>query len=317
MSEVYNLKLIQYENGQVEFRRYDKPINAIQEDDSWILDFEKLAKKFKERVAMADYIADNTIENPFTGKEEFIPEFDIEQQKELEKRQKEKHSATVSRKRTIQSLYKLSRQANWEYFITLTFDTTQQNRYDFRECMRKCRKWLNHQKERKASELKYLIVPEMHKDGAWHVHGLIANCGDMEITDSGRVAIGDKSFVRTSENQGHKWIYNLSGWKYGWSTATKVGDTRKVSTYITKYIIKELCACTKHQRRYFRSNNISEPQEYTFLVEGTAEEKQAYIQQIADSLGVDYTYSKALTGEFPVEYIFYEMKRKEEKENEV
>lgn len=217
--------------------------------------------------------------------------------------------------RSVQEIYKYSRQVEWEYFITLTFDESKVDRYDFSTCMKKANQWFNNQQKRVASDLKYLYVPELHKDGAWHIHGLIADVGNMKIEDSGRVSIGGKAYVRTEKNSQYPTIYNLSGWKNGWSTATVVSDTHRVSTYITKYITKELCEVTKGKRRYYRSRNISEPKETTFIVEGTPEEKDEYIQMLVDSLGVDLVHEKSISGTYnAVTYRYYQRNGDEKNE---
>ena len=73
--------------------------------------------------------------------------------------------------------------------------------------------------------LMYLIVPELHKDGAIHMHGLIS--GKVELVDSGH---------KTND----KTIYNMPQWKYGYSTAIELtGDRQAVAKYITKYISKD------------------------------------------------------------------------------
>ena len=67
-------------------------------------------------------------------------------------------SVRNSLNRTIHAIYKYSRQCNWEYFITLTFNKECVNRYDFSECMKKANKWFQHQHDRFAHDLKYLFV---------------------------------------------------------------------------------------------------------------------------------------------------------------
>ena len=52
--------------------------------------------------------------------------------------------------------------------------------------MKKAHKWINNCKNRKARELLYLLVPEQHKDGAWHIHGLLCNTTGLTFTDSGK-----------------------------------------------------------------------------------------------------------------------------------
>ena len=309
MDKVYNLKVIEYDNGSVEIRSYEQPLNDdytyhfIDENEERKARFDKLQKEVrkahKEREERMFNLFHPEQLNPFTG--EMVVVLDEDEFEHYEA--KRQHSLYVSRNRTIQAIYKYSRQAVWEYFITLTFDPEKVQRYDFSECMKKTRIWLNHQKARYAPDLQYLFVPEQHEDGAWHIHGVIARVGNMQITDSGRVSINGKAYKRISGNQNHHTIYNLSGWKFGYSTATKVMDTHKVSTYITKYITKDLCESSKNRKRYYRSQNISEPKETEWLVEG---DKEEVIQQIAESLGVNLEYEKSVESFISVDYKFYQ-----------
>lgn len=111
----------------------------------------------------------------------------------------------------------------WEYMVTFTLDGNKIDRYDEKGINKKFKKWLNHQTERK--NLKYLIIPERHKDGAIHFHGLIN--ADFNYVDSGHK---DKS-GRT--------VYNIKDYPFGFSSAVKLdGNKIAVAKYVTKYITK-------------------------------------------------------------------------------
>lgn len=293
MDGAYNFRIIQYANGSVEIRKYSSPVNAIYAGESTI---EPIYKKPKKRESQKEY-------NPFTDEMERLPTFE-----------ESERSARNSLNRTKQNIYKYSRQANWEYFITLTFDGAKVDRYDFDICISKVNQWFKNQKRLHAPELKYLYVPEQHKNGAWHIHGVICDIGEMKLTDSGRVAIGKKSYIRTTENANYPTIYNLSGWRFGFSTATKVKDKHKVATYITKYLTKDLCECTFGKKRFYKSRNIPEPEEKGFIVE--PHESVDFLQIIENSIGLILVHEKEVTGEHQsVTYRYYQEER-EEKENE-
>lgn len=289
MDKTYNLKVFVFENGSAEVRKYSVPISPNKD----------AVKKRLE--GKRDVLEDLFIKeyNPFTDKVEYME--DMYCAKELEKRAN--HNLRVSFNRTVNEIYKLSRQCTWEYFITLTFDKTKVDRYNFDECMKKANSWFNNQRKRYAKDLQYLFVPEQHKDGAWHIHGLLSRVGEMSFVDSGK-KINDKV------------IYNLSGWKNGFSTATEVEDIQRVSSYIVKYITKELCEVTKGKRRYYRSQNIPKPSEEVFLLESGCDVE--FIDTLADSLGFDVSYVKTVKGEYmDIEYIYLNtQKESEEKKNE-
>lgn len=297
MSELFNVKILQYGNGQVEIRTYDKVINMQYLNKS----AEEVAKSQQfGKQRMNDVCTPDIYDNPFTGESESLYTFG---QLDMLKQRKER-CLKSSLNRTKQEIYKISRQCRWEYFLTLTFSPEVIDRYDYSTCMKKANKWFNNQKNRYAKDLQYVFVPEQHKDGAWHIHGLIAQVGSMSFADSG------KKF-------GSKTVFNLSGWRNGFSTAVKIGETKedlyKVSSYICKYITKELCEVTKGKKRYFRSQNIAEPIETNVLVEGSID---SYIQMVADSLGVDLDYEKEVNGFLNVNCKYYKVNEEsEEKEN--
>ena len=293
MEGAYNIRVIRYENGTFEIRQYSNPVNAIYEGETSVASIYHTGMKRKVNL---EY-------NPFTD--------EMEKLRTIEDAER---SAKNSLNRTKQNIYKFSRQADWEYFITLTFDGSKVNRYDFDECMGKANNWFNNQKKRKAPDLKYLFVPEQHKDGAWHIHGVIADVGEMSFADSGRVAIGQKAYRRSDVNSEFATIYNLSGWRFGFSTATKVRDKYKVASYIIKYITKDLCESTFGKKRYYRSRNIPEPIEKGFIVE--PQDFDSFMAEMVDSFGCGMVYKKEVNGLYQsVTYRFYQEER-EEKENE-
>lgn len=159
----------------------------------------------------------------------------------------DKYAETASN-RSKKAIYELTRSNVWEYFFTVTFRPEDGfDRYDYDACYKKLSRWLNNQRLRKAPDLKYLFVPEEHKDGAYHFHGLVSNIGSLTLQDSHR---------RTKDGL---IIYNCLDWKNGYTTATEVKDTHRVAYYVTKYITKELCDHVKGRQRYLCSKNLNRP----------------------------------------------------------
>ena len=149
-----------------------------------------------------------------------------------------------SMNRTTQKILGITRANKWDYFITFTFNGLNVDRSDLKEISKKTRKWLNNQKNRKASDLKYILVPELHADGInWHLHGLLANIGTIQLEDSTKI------------DRAGNTIYNVIDWEMGYSTVTKVLNNDGVSYYIIKYITKQICKLTKNRKRYWSSKN--------------------------------------------------------------
>ena len=125
------------------------------------------------------------------------------------------------------------------YFITLTLDRREVDRYDAAAMQRRLNVWLSNQVQRRG--LAYVLVPELHKDGALHYHGLINAA--LPVVDSGTVipAGGGKPRRPRRGDLDSRTVYNLPGWKYGFSTALElVGDYGRAVSYVCKYIGKNL-----------------------------------------------------------------------------
>lgn len=160
-----------------------------------------------------------------------------------------KHSMNVSLNRTKSAIYDLAKSNYWDWFVTLTFDPQLVDSTNYDTVVACIKKFIDRNRKTLAPDLVYLLVPEFHADKEkFHFHGLFADVGYMQFVESG-----------LSDHSGNM-IYNIYDWKYGFSTATKIQDSKKVSGYITKYITKECMIHTKNKRRYLSSKNIKRPQ---------------------------------------------------------
>lgn len=150
-----------------------------------------------------------------------------------------------ARRRARATLVDLARSTNFRYFVTLTLDAAKIDRYDDREIIRKLSTWADNQVRRKG--LAYVLVPERHKDGAVHFHGLINDA--LQLVDSGtmRPPGGGKPRKPRSRAQKAAWlqegggvVYNIPGWTLGYTTALELyGDRLAAIGYVTKYIGKD------------------------------------------------------------------------------
>ena len=140
---------------------------------------------------------------------------------------------------------------SWRYMVTLTLDKSKIDRYNAKEVVQPFKTWLNNMVKRR--KIKYLIVPELHEDGAIHFHGLISE--GLNLVDSGTVKVpGYKPPIRraTAECFGYdledpqvRPVYNTPDYKLGFSTIVPIdANIEAVSRYMTKY-------CLKHFKKIF------------------------------------------------------------------
>lgn len=129
-----------------------------------------------------------------------------------------------SMRRARAKLRRLALSNGFQYFVTLTLDGSKIDRYDGAAIVKALGRWADNMVRRHG--LRYILVPERHKDGAFHFHGFIAG-DDLKIIDSG---------VRWEGRA----VYNLGQWTLGFSTAQELyGDYHAAVTYCCKYIGKQ------------------------------------------------------------------------------
>lgn len=245
----YNLKVIQYGNGSAQIRLYDEPL-SISERQREDRDLKMEREPFNGSLV-------RVIEN-------FPSPIDP-----LESRKN-------SLLRTRRLIAEYARSICWEWFCTFTFSPDKADRTNYKKCCKQMRAWLKNTRDRKAENLQYLAVPELHKDmESWHFHVLLANTGGLLFNDSGIIQNGKR-------------VYNVPGWTLGFSTATGVQDTYRVQKYIIKYMTKECHRLSRGEHRYFVSHKLPKPKKSIYTVEKG--EEMNMIRDIADSLKSEVVY---------------------------
>ncbi len=185
-----------------------------------------------------------------------------------------KHCIASANSRAKNKVYRIARSNTWDWFITLTFERTKTDASDYDEIVEKLNTFLYNLKARKCPNLKYLIVAELHADKKnYHFHGLLANCDELRFR-----------YWKTDYKKNLP-IYNIVDWSYGFTTATRVQDSSKVSSYITKYITKDVDFHLKEKRRFYYSRNCNIAEEELFLLD-----EDDFLKTYADRI----TYTKTV-----------------------
>ena len=185
-------------------------------------------------------------------------------------------SLYVSKNRTLNTIYQLTRSYKWDYFITLTFNPARVNRSDYSDCLRCASEYFKYLRKTECPKLTWCIVPELHDDGInWHIHGVIGNAQNIKLSDSGK-----------------RWhdqvVYNLTNYIYGYTSATKVINNFAVSHYMTKYITKNLSLNIKNRKRFSVSKGLIRPERTVYNL--SEKEKLKFIE----SIGKNILYTKQI-----------------------
>ena len=270
----FNVRLINYPNGERQLRYYSVP-QYLKDELPQDLEVKKKKEKRKE------FEKTHALE-PFTNT--WVKEIDTFEDAAPDTSDN-KHSFFVSVNRSKNAVYSYARCEIWEWFVTFTINAKNKDRYDYDECSKAVRQWLNNQRKRYAPDLKYLVVPEKHEDGAWHFHGVLCNTGEMTFTYSG---FRDKK---------GKMVFNCDNYSLGFTTATRVQNVHKVAKYVGKYITKTLCELTPGRQRYFVSKTINKPDSLVMMFDRDEDDLYDFVVTLANSCGQELKHVSSVGNE--------------------
>lgn len=150
-----------------------------------------------------------------------------------------------SRRRAAAAVREIALCTPFDYFVTLTLDPQKIDRYSIDDAVTRMRSWLDNRVRRHG--LRYILVPELHKDGAVHFHGFF-NAEGCSFVDSGTMKIpgckAPRKIVKPSTRQkylvdGAQIVYNVADWSLGFSTAIPLyGERAAAVSYVCKYVTK-------------------------------------------------------------------------------
>lgn len=133
----------------------------------------------------------------------------------------------------------------WGYFVTLTLDKRKYDRYNLERFHRDLALFLKGVNRYRDDKVKYLFIPEQHTDGAWHIHGFVSG---LIPSDLRLFTLDEKlpDYIRNKLEKG----YNVYEWvkyreQFGFCDLEEIKSKERASSYVRKYITKELAKCVK------------------------------------------------------------------------
>ena len=163
-------------------------------------------------------------------------------------------------KRAFDAVFDIVYQNEWDLFLTLTLRPDDSlDRTDPKQIIEPLRIWLSNLVQRKG--LRYILIPEKHKNGGIHAHMLCNNV--FQLVDSGtktythfkRPMMDATAIARGLDPEHGQTVYNVPEWRYGFTTAIYVyGNPGNLAFYLTKYLTKDMKKI--FGKYYWSSKNI-------------------------------------------------------------
>lgn len=112
----------------------------------------------------------------------------------------------------------------WDYWCTFTVDPRKYDRYCLKKYQAAFAEFIHNYNKRLPDmyKVRYLLVPEMHQDSAWHFHGFLKgiNPEDLCMNSNGYL----------------EWAQYRK--QFGYMSIEPIKDIAKASAYLTKYMEK-------------------------------------------------------------------------------
>jgi len=149
--------------------------------------------------------------------------------------------------RTRSKIYELAMCNDWEFFVTLTLDKRKYDRMDLKRYRVDLAQFIRNYNRKHKINIKYLLIPEEHKDRAWHMHGLLMGL--------------PRAHLKVNENGYLDWFAYRD--KFGYISIDEIRNKEATSRYITKYITKNLESCVKEvgAHMYYCSRGLKRAEE--------------------------------------------------------
>lgn len=134
--------------------------------------------------------------------------------------------------RSRSRVFELAMCNDWDCFVTLTLDEKKYDRFNLKAYIKDLSQFIRDERKKTGAEIKYLLVPELHKNGAWHLHGMMKGLPQENIFDNG-------NFDKNGQPYQHwKTYYDKFGFMSFSPIQSEVGSAIYMSKYISKTMIE-------------------------------------------------------------------------------
>lgn len=144
-----------------------------------------------------------------------------------------------SLKRTKKNFVELALNNDFDKFGTLTMNSANGDRYSLSEAKAQFKKAIKGINKKYGCRIRYIVIPERHKDGAWHFHGLFGGIPDeaLELFKYRTAPVK----IRKRMKDGIQVFRSPDFQKYlGFNDFEPIQNQEAVTRYCTKYITKDI-----------------------------------------------------------------------------
>ena len=192
---------------------------------------------------------------------------------DVSKSENARFSQSISR--TKSRVFELAACNEFQHFCTFTQDEKLRDRFDLSDFRKDFAQLVRNINRGRETKIKYLLIPEQHKNGAWHMHGLLSGLQSddlrpFELTEN--IPERLKKMIR-----GGTAVYDWTRYRraFGYFTCTEIESREACAKYVTKYISKDL------------QKTVRESGEHLFFASQGLKGRQTLIKNCAEPCPVE------------------------------
>lgn len=122
----------------------------------------------------------------------------------------------------------------WDYFFTGTINKEWYDRMNLERYYTVLSQWIRDKRKEYKTTVQYLLVPERHKDGAWHIHGLLHGLPPEKLS-------AFVSGIHPKKLVDGKYVnWGDYAEKFGFCSLGVVRDPFATAFYVAKYLDKDI-----------------------------------------------------------------------------
>lgn len=141
--------------------------------------------------------------------------------------------------RTKSRIFELAGCNPWDWFFTGTLNPDWHDTNNLGGFRKALSQYIRDCRKQYKTPCAYLLIPEQHKSGAWHVHGLLYGFPDIafrRFTLSETLPYKLLEQLRRGDDI-RQWVGYSN--KFGYTTVSPIRSQERTTSYITKYVTKD------------------------------------------------------------------------------
>lgn len=217
------------------------------------------------------------------------------------------HKLDASLSRAKRVVLELALCNEWMYFCTFTISKLKFDRTDLDAWYKSFNQFIRDTRKKSGLDIRYVLVPEKHADGSWHMHGMFSDISPLLTSFADLLAAGANVPLHLASSGYFNWLDYQR--KFGFCSFGLIRNSVACAFYVTKYVSKSLSESVSQVGRhlYYASQGLNRAQ-FHGDVYGNCEYLNSFLRNHYDFCSTGMTALKdGVSWDFALEYMDYEL----------